>query len=129
MPKLGDVLNSINVTKDADLINEYNKSDYVPFLINRGMSFYPDTILHANTMNEYSLLDKELQYKYYIYSVRKKKRFTKWLSSSKPPEKLKIIANYYKISLKKAKSIVDMISKEDLLKMKQFLDPGGVKNS
>lgn len=127
MPKLGDILNSINVGKDTDLINEYTKSDYVPFLINRGMSFYPDTILHANTMNEYSHLDKDLQYKYYVYSVRKKKRFAKWISSSKPSEKVKIISEYYKISLKKAKSIVDLISKEDLIKMKEFLDPGGTK--
>lgn len=127
MPKLGDILNSINLNKDTDLIDEYNKSDYVPFLINRGMSFFPDTILHANEMNINSHLDRDMQYKYYLYAVRKKKRFSKWLSNKKPNEKILIISEYYKISLNKAKSISDMITSEDIQNMKKHLDTGGMR--
>jgi hypothetical protein len=129
MPKLGDILNSINVTKDADLLDEYNKTDYVPFLINRGMSFYPETILHANFLNSNSHLDRILQYKYYLYSVKKKKRFSKWLSNSKTPEKILIISKFYGISVNKAKEISDMITSEDLDNMKKYLDTGGTKRS
>jgi hypothetical protein len=129
MPKLGDILNSINLTKDVDLIDEYNKTDYVPFLINRGMSFYPETILHANFLNSNSHLDRILQYKYYLYSVKKKKRFSKWLSNSKTPEKILIISKFYGISINKAKEITDMITSEDLDNMKNYLDTGGTKRS
>lgn len=129
MPKLGDILNSINLTKDVDLIDEYNKTDYVPFLINRGMSFYPETILHANFLNSNSHLDRILQYKYFLYSVKKKKRFSKWLSNSKTPEKILIISKFYGISINKAKEIKDMITSEDLDNMKKYLDTGGTKRS
>jgi hypothetical protein len=129
MPKLGDILNSINLNKDFDLIDEYNKTDYVPFLINRGMSFYPETILHANFLNQNSHLDRILQYKYYLYAVRKKKRFSKWLKNSKPSEKILIVSKYYNISINKAKDISDMITSEDLDNMRKFLDVGGSKGS
>jgi hypothetical protein len=129
MPKLGDILNCINVTKDTDLLDEYNKTDYVPFLINRGMSFYPETILHANFLNSNSHLDRILQYKYFLYSVKKKKRFSKWLSNSKPPENIQIISKFYGISINKSKEIADMITSEDLDNMKKYLDTGGTKRS
>jgi hypothetical protein len=129
MPKLGDILNSINLTKDADLIDDYNKSDYVPFLINRGMSFFPDTILHSNEMNINSHLDRDLQYKYFLYSVRKKKRFSKWLSNKKPSENISLISEYYGISLSKAKSIADILSADDIKEIKNKLDTGGVRKN
>lgn len=128
MPKLGDILKSINSTKDKDLIDKYNSSDYVPFIINRGMSFYPDTILHSNNLNCNPHLDKELQYKYYLYAVKKKNRYAKWLSNNKTSEKVKTISKYYSISIKKAKEIEDMISDEDLKMFEEYLDVGGVSS-
>lgn len=129
MPKLGDILNSINLTKDADLIDEYNKSDYVPFLINRGLSFYPETILHANFLNSQPHLDRILQYKYYLSAIKKKKRFSKWLKNCKPTEDVLIISKYYNISVNKVKEISDMITSEDLDNMRKYLDIGGSKGS
>jgi len=129
MPKLGDILNSINLTKDADLIDEYNKSDYVPFLINRGLSFYPETILHANFLNSQHHLDRILQYKYYLSAIKKKKRFSKWLKNCKPSEDILIISKYYNISVNKVKEISDMITSEDLDNMRKYLDIGGSKGS
>jgi hypothetical protein len=129
MPKLGDILNSINITKDSDLIDDYNVTDYVPFLINRGMSFYPETILHANFLNSNPQLDRILQYKYYLSAVTKKKRFSKWLKNSKPSEDILIISKYYNISVNKAKEISDMITSEDLDNMRKYLDIGGSKGS
>jgi hypothetical protein len=129
MPKLGDILNSINITKDSDLIDDYNVTDYVPFLINRGMSFYPETILHANFLNSNAQLDRILQYKYYLSAVKKKKRFSKWLKNSKQSEDILIISKYYNISVNKAKEISDMITSEDLDNMRKYLDIGGSKGS
>lgn len=57
--KLGDWLKSINQTKD-----DLSKSDdpdvmksYPPFIINRSLSYFEDTIFFANEMNQYPDLD------------------------------------------------------------------------
>jgi len=121
------IINSINWDKDADLIHEYNESDYVPFLVNRGMSMNPDTVLYAQDMNLSPNLDRILQYKYYLYSVRKKKRYSSWAKKIKVDDNMKIISEYYGISIKKAKECSDMISSEDLDHMKSYLEKGGVK--
>lgn len=120
-------MNSINMNKNVDLIDEYNESDYVPFVVNRCFSYYPDTILLANELNQkLGYLDKKLQYKYYLYSVRKKKRFSPWLKY-KADDKLKTIQTYYNTSLRKAKEMSNMVSDDDIKNMKNYLDKGGKK--
>lgn len=129
MPNLSEILNSINHTKDADLIDDYNSSDYSPYQINRGMSLFPDTILLANEIAAFPHLDRILQYKYYLYGVRKKKRYSKWLSAKKVDDDNQIIAKYYGISIKQAKSVKDLITPEDLQNMKKYFDKGGVSRN
>jgi len=126
MPELKDILKSINITKDGDLIDDYNKSDYPPFVVNRCFSYYPDTILHANEMNMRSDLDKKLQYKYLLNAVRKKSRFSPWLKY-KLPEEIQLIKDYYGLSTAKAKEALPLLSKDDLKNIKQILDKGGIK--
>ena len=126
MPDLKDILKSINVTKDGDLIDDYNKSDYPPFVVNRCFSFYPDTILLANEMNMRSDLDKKLQYKYLLNAVRKKSRYSPWLKH-KLPEEIQLLKDYYGFSTAKAKEALPLLSKDDLKKIKEILDKGGIK--
>ena len=57
---------------NGDLEKQYNA-----FLVNRGLSFTPDTILAANEMNVVPFLDKRMQYDYLYSTVRKKKRYSK----------------------------------------------------
>lgn len=124
MPTLTEVLKSINYEKDEELINEYNQSDYVPFIVNRGLSFYSDTVLLANDMNVCSHLPKNIQYKYYLKSVTKKKRFAPWLKS-KTSKNLNNIKEYYGVSIKKAKTILPLLSADDLKIIEKKLDKGG----
>ena len=86
MPELKDILKSINLTKDADLIDSFNESDYPAWVVNRAMSFYPDTILQVNEMNQRSAIPKILQYKYLLNSVRKKNRYSPWLKVKVDPD-------------------------------------------
>ena len=125
MPKLGDILNSINLTKDADLIDEYNKSDYVPFLINRGLSFYPETILHANFLNSQHHLDRILQYKYYLSAIKKKKRFSKWHKKEADTMDLTLVKEYFGYSSEKANEALSILSEEQLNMIKEKLYKGG----
>lgn len=74
-----DYLNAINTTK-KDLMKEdpLSEKDYVPFMINRGLSYFPDTIMYANEMNKYSSIPKDWQFAFYMHSIKPKKRFSKW---------------------------------------------------
>lgn len=123
------IIDSINFDKDFDMISDFNDSDYVPFMINKAMSMGVDTHLPAQEMNLRASLDKTIQYKYYLYSVRKKKRFNPWVKKLQTSDKAKIIAEYYDISLRKAKEYENLVSSEDLKNMKKYLDKGGVKKT
>jgi len=126
MPELKDILKSINLTKDSDLIDSFNESDYPAWVVNRAMSFYPDTILQVNEMNQRSAIPKVLQYKYLLHSVRKKNRYSPWLKVKVDPDAV-VIKDYYNISTKKAKEMMPLISKESLHLMKESLDRGGIR--
>ena len=126
MPEMKDIMKSLNQTKDHDLIDDFNSSDYVPWVINRAFSYYPDVITHSEKMNNYATLDKILQYKYYLYAVRKKSRFSPWLTY-KLPEDVQLIKEYYGYSTKKAKEILPLLNKDDLDEIRKYLDKGGVK--
>jgi hypothetical protein len=126
MPELKDILKSINLTKDADLIDSFNESDYPAWVVNRAMSFYPDTILQVNEMNQRSTIPKILQYKYLLHSVRKKNRYSPWLKVKVDPD-VAVIKEYYGYSTRKAKEMMPLISKESLHQMKESLDRGGIR--
>ena len=74
-----DFLNAINLTK-ANLMAEddFVVKDYTPFMVNRGLSYFHDTVLLANEMNRYSELDNDIQFSFLLNSVTKRKRFSKW---------------------------------------------------
>ena len=126
MPEMKDIMKSLNQKKDKDLIDDFNSSDYVPWVINRAFSYYPDVITHSEKMNNYATLDKILQYKYYLYAVRKKSRFSPWLKY-KLPEDVQLVKEYYGYSTKKAKEILPLLNKDDLDEIRKYLDKGGVK--
>ena len=127
--KLGDFLNSINYTKDNIFLEdpEYAEKAYPAFVVNRCLSYFPDTIFHANEMNKLSGLNNQIQYDYYRLSLRKRKRFSKWLKEEKE-EDLETIKKFYNYSNQKAKDVLRILSKEDLLEIKEKLSTGGVKN-
>ena len=126
MPELKDILKSINVSKDTDLIDVYNESDYPSWVVNRALSFYPDTILQVNEINQHSQMPRTMQYKYLLYSVRKKNRYSPWLKVKLDPG-VQLIKEYYGYSVRKAKEVLPMFTNEDLEELKLLLDKGGCK--
>ena len=126
--KLGDFLNSINYTK-TDVFQEdteYVTKKYTPFIINRFLSYFPDTIIHVNEMNRLSSLDKKMQYDYLRLAIRKRKRFSKWLKEEYP-EDLECVKQYFGYSNEKAKQVLDLLDAEMIVKIKEELDEGGVR--
>ena len=127
MTELKDWLNSINFNKnnlieeDPDVIKEYT-----PYVINRCLSGNLDCIMFVNEMNRYPNLDKDMQYSFYLNTLRKKKRFSPWLRKDKVTD-LECIKSYYGYSNEKASQALKILSKEQLEFIKQRLDTGGSK--
>ena len=117
-----DFLNSINNTKE-DLIgdSEANEKDYIPFLVNRGLSYFPDTILMANLMNQYGHLDKKLQYSYYLNGIKKRNRYAKW-GKTETPENLEVIKKYYNYSDSKAIEALKCLSEAQIDEIKKIVE-------
>jgi len=123
MLELKDWLNSINFTKE-DLSE--NIQNYSPYIINRCLSAHIDCIMYANEMNRYHQLDKDMQYSFYLNSLRKKKRFSPWLRKDKI-EDLECIKQYYGYSNEKASQALKILNKEQINFIKQRLETGGMK--
>jgi hypothetical protein len=121
---LSDILNSINQTKENLLSKDPRlEKDYVPFVINKCFSYFPDTIFYANRMNQVAFLDKKLQYDYYIHSISKRKRFSKWI---KPEENkdLEVVKEVYGYSDARAREVIDMLPMD---KLRELVQKGGQK--
>ena len=127
MTQLKDWLNSINFTKE-NLIEEDPsvKKDYSPYIINRCLSGNLDCILFVNEMNKYSFLDKDMQYSFYLNTLRKKKRFSPWLRKDKVTD-LEIFKQYYGYSNEKALSALKILTPDQINFIKQRLDIGGIR--
>ena len=127
MTELKDWLNSINFTKenlveeDPDAIKKYS-----PYIINRCLSGHLDCVLFANEMNKYSFLDKDMQYSFYLNTLRKKKRFSPWLRKDKVTD-LQCVKEYYGYSNEKASQALKILSTQQLEFIKQRLETGGSK--
>ena len=124
--ELKDWLNSINQTK-KNLIDEDPsiEKDYPPYIINKCLSAHLDCILFANEMNKYPALDKDMQYSFYLNSLRKRKRFSPWMRKDKISN-LDLVKQYYGYSNEKAMQALNILSKQQLEFIKQRLDIGGV---
>tara|TARA_B100000676_G_C17771077_1_gene676788 strand:+ start:357 stop:725 length:369 start_codon:yes stop_codon:yes gene_type:complete len=119
--ELKDWLNSINFTKE-DLSE--NIKEYPPYIVNRCLSGHLDCVLFANEMNRYHFLDKDMQYHFYINTLRKRKRFSPWVRKEKVSD-LEFVKKYYGYSNDKAAQALKILTNEQLLFIKQKLDTGG----
>jgi hypothetical protein len=127
--QLKDYLNAINLSKKnlLDTDDEDWEKKYPSFIINKCLSMHYDTLMQANEMNGYHFLPKKLQFNFFINSIRKKKRFGgKWLKSNQL-KNLDYIKEYYGYSNEKAKTALNILSKEQIETIKKRLDKGGKK--
>ena len=127
MTELKDWLNSVNFTKD-DLIDDDPDTikNYPPYIVNRCLSGHLDTVLYANEMNLHPNLDKDMQYQFFLNSLRKRKRFSPWLRKDKV-ENLNIIKKYYGYSNEKALQALRLLTQQQLDYIKKRLETGGMR--
>ena len=121
-----EFIKAINETKEDVMVDEFTEKKYAPFIVNRGLSFFMDTIFQVNELNRNHHLDHRLQFDYLLNSVRKKKRYSKWLK----PEKLQdldVVKEYYGFSNEKAKDALRTLPEDQLTFIKDKLNQGGAE--
>ena len=120
-------LNSINFSKEN--LTEDNPElikEYPPFIINKCLSGQIDSVLFANEMNMNHQLDKDMQYSFYLNSLRKRKRFSPWVRKDKVKD-LECVKQYYGYSNEKALQALKILNKTQLDYIKHRLETGGTK--
>ena len=122
--ELKDWLNSINFTKENLIEDPDMISSYPPYIINRCLSGHLDTVLFANEMNIYNSLDKDMQYTFFLYTLRKRKRFSPWLKKEQI-DNLDLVKKHYGYSNEKAKVAVTLLTKTQLETIRNKHDMGG----
>jgi len=124
-----DYVNAITQTK-KDLMRGTENDDlaekgYNPWLTNNALSYYPDTILHANMMNQYHQLENRPQYLFLLNSIRPKKRWSKWIKNARN-EDLDIVCSYYNCNTTVGQEYLSLLSSEELQIIKKQQEVGGI---
>lgn len=124
--KLGDFLTAINYSKETllDGENNLNEKDYTPYVVNRCLSYFPDTILQSNQMNALPSIQKKMHFDYLRLSVRQRKRFSKWLKDEES-EVIDMLKQVYNYSHKTAKEVLPLLTEEDIKSLKEQTFTGG----
>ena len=124
--ELKDYLNAINYQKTnlLDTDDEMWEKKYPPFIINKCLAPFPDTIMLVNEMNLHNHLDKKLQFDFLLNSLRTRKRYTPWLKASKQ-KNLEYVKEYYGYNNEKAKSALKILNDDQIKTIKDSLNKGG----
>ena len=118
-----ELIKSISNTKKDILENE---KDYNAFMVNRGLSYFPDTVIYANEMNKFHHLDSRLQYHFLINTIRKRNRFSKW-NKSIESDNISAIKKFYGYSNEKARDVLPLLSDENLKIIRGRIQHGGIQ--
>jgi hypothetical protein len=120
-----DFLNAINFTKEDMFQDPQSNKDYTSFIVNRGLSYFSDTVMYANEMNRYPDLSNQQQFSFLLYSITKKKRFSKWAPKEVVTEDLENVCAFYGYSKREAKSVLNILTEEQLNYIREKQNKGG----
>lgn len=119
-----DLIQTLSTTKKLKDDGEFD-SAYIPFIINKGMSFFVDTILLANEMNMNTHLSRKQQYDFYFHSVLPRKRYSKWPKKNIEDENLEMVKQFFGYNNEKAKQALTLLNDEQIKKIKETFIKGG----
>ena len=119
-------VNDITHGKSNIMVDDITEKAYSPYMVNRSLSYFHDTVLMANEMNLNHHLDNRLQFDFLINIVRKKKRFSKW-TKVQQNEDVEVIKQYYGYSNTKARQIHSLLTSDQINELKKKVYRGGKK--
>ena len=126
MIKPFDYVNAINYSKKDIMQSSDDEKVYLPFMVNRSLSYFSDTVVIANEMNKYHHLDSRLQFSFLINIIRKRKRFSKWVKPEVQND-IESVKEYYGYSNEKARQILSLLSPSQIKQIKEKVSKGGRK--
>jgi hypothetical protein len=123
-----DYVNAINFTKNDIIASADNKElaekSYNPFIVNRTLSYFVDTVLAANEMNTRQI-DNRLQFEFLLNTVRRKKRFAKW-AKKRDDDLVELVKEHYGFSTKKAIQALSVLTEQQKQAIRTRMNRGGV---
>jgi len=120
-----DYVNAILQNKKQIIVDELTEKDYVPFIVNRSLSYHSDCVMYANEVNRRHFLDKKLQNDFLLNTVRSRKRpFAKWVKSEKS-EDIECVKLVYGLSDSKAREALRLLSDDQIQQLKEKTETGG----
>jgi hypothetical protein len=121
-----EYLNSINYSKENIMVDDIAEKAYNPFMTNRSLSYFQDTVFFANEMNQYHHLDKKLQFSFLINIIRKRKRFSKWIKPELDSD-VDVVKEYYGYSNEKARQALTLLSPSQIEELRKKVSKGGTR--
>ena len=107
-----------------DTEDEQWERKYPPYIVNKCVAPFQDTIMLVNEINQFHHLDKKLQFDFLINSLRPRKRYTPWVKAMKL-ENLEYVKEFYGYDNEKAKVALDILDDEQISAIKQKMNKGG----
>ena len=126
MYELKDYINAINYTKEPLLDTEDEEwiKKYPPYIVNKCIAPFTDSVMLVNEINQLHHLDKKLQFDFLINSLRPRKRYAPWMKAKKL-KSLEYVKEFYGYNNEKAKAALDILNDEQISAIKERLNKGG----
>ena len=121
-----EFVNAINYTKKNIMIDDVAEKAYAPYMVNRQLSYFPDTVLAANEMNRNHHVDNRLQFDFFINIIRKKRRFSKW-NKPETVSDVEVVKEYYGYNNEKARQALSLLTSKHIDELKKKVFKGGRK--
>lgn len=119
-----DFVNAITLTKDNLMVDDASEKAYNSFMVNRALSYFPDTVLYANEINTKPQLDNRLKFDFLLNAIPKRKRFSKWIKAVES-EPVELVKRYYGYSEAKARSALTLLTEADIETLRMKVNKGG----
>ena len=127
MPDLfKEIVPSILQTKKSPFRDELDYKDYTPFVVNRALSYHMDCVLYVNEMNKYPSTDKDMQYSYFLNTIRSMKRkFQPWQKTLADKD-IEAVKKYFGYNSQKAKEALRILNDDQIAEIRTITEKGGV---
>jgi hypothetical protein len=130
--KLSDFLTSINKTKKNVIRDSASpvlaEKLYAPFPVLRSLSYHADSVLIANELNirgtRLHNVSKLMHYEFLLHVVSVGNRFSAW-QKPEVDDRIDIIMNAFNYSYNEAKQVSDILTTEQIDKLKLETREGG----
>jgi hypothetical protein len=119
------MINSIKNHKNYMFVEDTAK-EYVPWIVNKAISSFPEYLHLAESMNFYPGIDPKMQYDFYFHSLPQDRRYKNWEKKQKTKDDkyIESLAMLEDLSLSKAKIAWKILSdKQKKEIIAKFLSP------